>query len=201
MISRAESLVVLRERFTLGVLRRNDIRISKDISYGEEEKGTTAENFQQMRSGQARTTDVKLDYSLRQYVSVLYKVPSSADTQQNAKLHFPLLKVSSTMWKHGASLMCIASCILEKGRGKSELIMRPLPDTVLLARDALIIRTGTGKRGPGRPLTSHLCVGTPYADICARAQGEDTTRDLTAAQQAARAIHTAPHCSGRLRRH
>ncbi|CAL8469147.1 g8688 [Coccomyxa elongata] len=51
----------------------NDIRIARDIAYGNEEKGM--ENFQQMRSGQARSTDVKLDYSLRQYVSVLYKVP------------------------------------------------------------------------------------------------------------------------------
>ncbi len=56
------------------LLRRNDIRIAKDIAHGDEEKGM--ENFQQMRSGQARSTDVKLDYSLRQYVSVLYKVPS-----------------------------------------------------------------------------------------------------------------------------
>ena len=94
MISRVEISVVLRERLTLGVLHRNDIRISKDISYGEEEKGAAAENFQQMRSGQARTTDVKLDYSLRQYVSVLYKVPPSPDTQHSGNLDVLFLKAS-----------------------------------------------------------------------------------------------------------
>lgn len=57
------------------MLHRNDIRIARDIAYGEE-ASTSAENYQQMRPGQSRSTDVKLDYSLRQYVSVLYKVHS-----------------------------------------------------------------------------------------------------------------------------
>ena len=57
------------------MLHRNDIRIARDIAYGVE-ASTSAENYQQMRPGQSRSTDVKLDYSLRQYVSVLYKVHS-----------------------------------------------------------------------------------------------------------------------------
>ncbi len=77
-----------RSSIEIKCLHRNDIRIARDIAYGDE--AGPAENFQQTRLGQARSTDVKLDYSLRQYVSVLYKVsyppaslsPSSPHTIQ-----------------------------------------------------------------------------------------------------------------------
>lgn len=54
---------------------RNDIRIARDIAFGDE-GGSAAENFQQLRPLQPKNTDVRLDYSLRQYVSFLYKARS-----------------------------------------------------------------------------------------------------------------------------
>ncbi|KAL3141327.1 hypothetical protein ABBQ32_004913 [Trebouxia sp. C0010 RCD-2024] len=51
----------------------SDIRISADLP----ENGSTSPvpNYQQSRATQPKEVDVPLDYSLRQYVSVLYKVP------------------------------------------------------------------------------------------------------------------------------
>lgn len=50
-----------------------DIRIAADVAYGDDEDGG-GNTYQQQRPLQPRNTDVRLDYSLRQYVSVLYKV-------------------------------------------------------------------------------------------------------------------------------
>ncbi|KAL3161926.1 hypothetical protein ABBQ38_009009 [Trebouxia sp. C0009 RCD-2024] len=51
----------------------SDIRIAADLP----EQGSTSPvpNYQQSRATQPKEVDVPLDYSLRQYVSVLYKVP------------------------------------------------------------------------------------------------------------------------------
>ncbi|DBA69825.1 TPA: hypothetical protein ACH3X2_012544 [Trebouxia sp. C0005] len=51
----------------------SDIRIAADPP--EEGSASPATNYQQSRATQPKEVDVPLDYSLRQYVSVLYKVP------------------------------------------------------------------------------------------------------------------------------
>lgn len=51
----------------------SDIRIAADPP--EEGSASPAPNYQQSRATQPKEVDVPLDYSLRQYVSVLYKVP------------------------------------------------------------------------------------------------------------------------------
>ena len=50
----------------------NDIRIR---NFNLEDETTNKTNFQQLRTGQGSSVDVPLDYSLRAYVSVLYKIP------------------------------------------------------------------------------------------------------------------------------
>lgn len=51
----------------------SDIRIAADLP--EEGSTSPVPNYQQSRATQPKEVDVPLDYSLRQYVSVLYKVP------------------------------------------------------------------------------------------------------------------------------
>mmetsp|Transcript_13925 Transcript_13925/g.39425 ORF Transcript_13925/g.39425 Transcript_13925/m.39425 type:complete len:645 (+) Transcript_13925:244-2178(+) len=64
----------------------HDIRITKDEPFDGEEAEGKGLTFQQSRPIQPRQVDVPLDYSLRSYVNVLYKVPRMQIFIRNKKV-------------------------------------------------------------------------------------------------------------------
>jgi hypothetical protein len=83
----------------------HDIRISSDEPFEDDEQ-EGSQTFQQSRPAQPRGVDVPLDYSLRAYVNVLYKVPRMQIFIRNKKVRL-LACVSACVFLTACVYVCV----------------------------------------------------------------------------------------------